>query len=72
MKQSVAFVALVVRDYDEAIEFYTKKLHQEVLKQKFYFLELLNPNKKHLLVIKPGDECFFFSKLMIFGAIIKR
>jgi len=27
MKQSIAHVALVVRDYDEAIEFYTKKLH---------------------------------------------
>ena len=27
MKQAVAHVALVARDYDEAIEFYTKKLH---------------------------------------------
>ena len=27
MKQSLAHVAIVVRDYDEAIEFYTKKLH---------------------------------------------
>jgi catechol 2,3-dioxygenase-like lactoylglutathione lyase family enzyme len=27
MKQSIVHVALVVRDYDEAIEFYTKKLH---------------------------------------------
>src|SRR5688572_23566478 len=26
MKQSIAYVALVVRDYDEAIEFFTKKL----------------------------------------------
>ena len=26
MKQSIVHVALVVRDYDEAIEFYTKKL----------------------------------------------
>ena len=25
MKQSIVHVALVVRDYDEAIEFYTKK-----------------------------------------------
>jgi catechol 2,3-dioxygenase-like lactoylglutathione lyase family enzyme len=27
MKQSLAHVAIVVRDYDEAIEFYTKKLN---------------------------------------------
>jgi len=27
MKQSIVHVALVVRDYDEAIEFYTKKLN---------------------------------------------
>ncbi|MEP7167183.1 MAG: VOC family protein [Candidatus Woesebacteria bacterium] len=27
MKQSIFLIALVVRDYDEAIEFYTKKLH---------------------------------------------
>ena len=27
MKQSIAHLALVVRDYDEAIHFYTKKLH---------------------------------------------
>jgi len=27
VKQSIVHIALVVRDYDEAIEFYTKKLH---------------------------------------------
>lgn len=27
MKQSIIHIALVVRDYDEAIEFYTKQLH---------------------------------------------
>ena len=27
MKQSIAHIALVVRDYDEAIEFFTKKLN---------------------------------------------
>lgn len=27
MKQSIVHIALVVRDYDEAIEFYTQKLH---------------------------------------------
>jgi catechol 2,3-dioxygenase-like lactoylglutathione lyase family enzyme len=27
MRQSIMHVALVVRDYDEAIEFYCEKLH---------------------------------------------
>ena len=27
MKQHIAQIALVVADYDEAIEFYTRKLH---------------------------------------------
>ena len=27
MKQSIVHIALVIRDYDEAIEFYTQKLH---------------------------------------------
>lgn len=27
MRQSIVHIALVVRDYDEAIDFYTKKLH---------------------------------------------
>ena len=27
MKQSIAHIALVVKDYDEAIDFYTNKLH---------------------------------------------
>jgi len=27
MKQSILHIALVVRDYDESVEFYTKKLH---------------------------------------------
>jgi catechol 2,3-dioxygenase-like lactoylglutathione lyase family enzyme len=31
MKQSIAHIALVVADYDEAIEFYTKKLGFELI-----------------------------------------
>jgi catechol 2,3-dioxygenase-like lactoylglutathione lyase family enzyme len=31
MKQSIVHVALVVRDYDEAIEFYTKQLNFELI-----------------------------------------
>lgn len=35
MKQSIAHIALVVRDYDEAIEFYTKKLHFTLLEDSY-------------------------------------
>ena len=35
MEQSIAHVALVVRDYDEAIEFYTKKLHFTLLEDTY-------------------------------------
>ena len=30
MKQELAHIAIVVEDYDKAIEFYTKKLHFEL------------------------------------------
>ena len=30
MKQEIAHIALVVKDYDEAIRFYTEKLHFEL------------------------------------------
>jgi catechol 2,3-dioxygenase-like lactoylglutathione lyase family enzyme len=35
MKQAIAHIALVVRDYDEAIEFYTKKLEFELLEDTY-------------------------------------
>jgi catechol 2,3-dioxygenase-like lactoylglutathione lyase family enzyme len=35
MKQSIIHVALVVRDYDEAIEFYTKKLNFKLLEDTY-------------------------------------
>jgi catechol 2,3-dioxygenase-like lactoylglutathione lyase family enzyme len=31
MMQALVHIALVVRDYDEAIDFYTKKLHFELV-----------------------------------------
>jgi catechol 2,3-dioxygenase-like lactoylglutathione lyase family enzyme len=31
MKQSISHIALVVKDYDEAIAFYTQKLHFSVI-----------------------------------------
>lgn len=35
MKQSIVHIALVVRDYDEAIEFYTKKLDFKLIEDQY-------------------------------------
>ncbi|MFL6467630.1 MAG: VOC family protein [Pyrinomonadaceae bacterium] len=35
MRQSIVHIALVVRDYDEAIEFYTKKLKFELIEDSY-------------------------------------
>jgi catechol 2,3-dioxygenase-like lactoylglutathione lyase family enzyme len=51
MHQRIAHIALVVRDYDEAIEFYTKKL-------KFILVEdtVLTETKRWVLVRPPGSD----------------
>ncbi|HYE63951.1 MAG TPA: VOC family protein [Pyrinomonadaceae bacterium] len=51
MKQSIVHVALVVRDYDEAIEFYTKKL-QFTLVEDTYQPE---QDKRWVVVSPPGS-----------------
>jgi catechol 2,3-dioxygenase-like lactoylglutathione lyase family enzyme len=50
MKQTIGYIALLVRDYDEAISFYTKKLH-------FDFLEDtdLSGGKRWIVVSPPGS-----------------
>ena len=35
MKQSIVHIALIVRDYDEAIAFYTEKLHFELVEDTY-------------------------------------
>jgi catechol 2,3-dioxygenase-like lactoylglutathione lyase family enzyme len=35
MQQSIAHIALVVRDYDEAIDFYTNKLHFSLVEDTY-------------------------------------
>lgn len=59
MKQKIAHIALVVRDYDEAIEFYTKKLD-------FILLEdtILSEGKRWVLVAPPGakESCLLLAK----------
>jgi catechol 2,3-dioxygenase-like lactoylglutathione lyase family enzyme len=51
MKQSLAHIALVVNDYDEAIQFYTQKLN-------FILVEdtLLSETKRWVLVAPPGSD----------------
>ncbi|MBJ7883057.1 VOC family protein [Gelidibacter salicanalis] len=51
MKQSIVHIALVVRDYDEAIEFYTKKLNFELIE------DIYQPEQdKRWVVISPPNS----------------
>lgn len=51
MKQSIVHVALVVRDYDEAIEFYTQKLHFTLVEDTYQ----PEQDKRWVLVAPPGS-----------------
>ena len=52
MKQAIVHIALVVRDYDEAIEFYTKKLNFQLLD------DTCQPeqDKRWVVVAPPGSQ----------------
>ena len=52
MKQSIVHVALVVRDYDEAIQFYTETLHFTLVE------DIYQPeqDKRWVVVAPPGGE----------------
>jgi len=52
MKQSIAHVALVVREYDEAIEFYTNKLHFRLLEDTYQ----PEQDKRWVVVAPPGPD----------------
>jgi catechol 2,3-dioxygenase-like lactoylglutathione lyase family enzyme len=51
MKQNIASIALLVNDYDEAIEFYTQKLHFELVEDM-----ILSETKRWILVGPPGSN----------------
>lgn len=51
MKQSIVHVALVIRDYDEAIEFYTKKLHFTLVDDTYR----PEQDKRWVVVAPPGS-----------------
>ena len=53
MKQRLAHIAIVVNDYDEAIKFYTEKLHFDLIEDT-----QLSETKRWVLVgPKGGDSC---------------
>ena len=53
MKQRIAHIAIVVNDYDEAIKFYTEKLHFDMVEDT-----RLSETKRWVLVRpKGGDSC---------------
>ena len=52
MKQSIVHIALVVKDYDEAIEFYTKKLNFELLEDTYQ----PEQDKRWVVVSPPGSS----------------
>ncbi|GAB3014915.1 VOC family protein [Spirosoma pulveris] len=51
MKQHIAHIALVVDDYDEAIEFYTRKLNFTLLEDT-----ILTDTKRWVRVAPPGSS----------------
>lgn len=51
MEQSIVHIALVVRDYDEAIEFYTKKLHFKLVEDTYQ----PEQDKRWVVVSPPGS-----------------
>ena len=52
MKQSIVHVALVVRDYDEAIRFYTEKLKFTVIEDAYQ----PEQDKRWVLIGPPGSD----------------
>ena len=51
MKQNIAHITIVVHDYDEAIEFYTKKLHFTLIEDT-----ILSVEKRWVLVRPKGSD----------------
>jgi catechol 2,3-dioxygenase-like lactoylglutathione lyase family enzyme len=52
MKQSIVHVALVVRDYDEAIDFYINKLKFELVEDSYQ----AEQDKRWVVVSPPGSQ----------------
>jgi catechol 2,3-dioxygenase-like lactoylglutathione lyase family enzyme len=52
MRQSIVHIALVVRDYDEAIDFYTQKLHFTLIEDTYQ----PEQDKRWVVVAPPGSR----------------
>ena len=52
MKQAIVHIALVVRDYDEAIDFYTNKLHFTLIEDTYQ----PEQDKRWVVVAPPGSR----------------
>jgi catechol 2,3-dioxygenase-like lactoylglutathione lyase family enzyme len=52
MKQSIVHIALVVKDYDEAIEFFTRRLHFTLVEDTYQ----PEQDKRWVLVSPPGSN----------------
>lgn len=52
MIQSVVYISLVVKDYDEAIDFYTNKLHFELIEDTYQ----PEQDKRWVIVSPPGSN----------------
>ena len=52
MKQSIVHIALLVKDYDEAIDFYTKKLNFELVEDTYQ----AEQDKRWVVVSPPGSN----------------
>jgi catechol 2,3-dioxygenase-like lactoylglutathione lyase family enzyme len=59
MYQQIAYVTLLVNDYDEAIKFYTEKLHFNLIENT-----VLTEQKRWVLVAPPGSSacCLLLAK----------
>ncbi len=51
MKQSIAYIALIVEDYDEAIDFYTNKLHFTLIEDTYQ-----SEQDKRWVVVAPPNS----------------
>jgi catechol 2,3-dioxygenase-like lactoylglutathione lyase family enzyme len=51
MKTQIAHISLLVEDYDQAIDFYVRKLHFKLIEDT-----LLSETKRWVLVAPPGSE----------------
>src|SRR3989344_4506429 len=52
MKQSIVHITLVVNDYDEAINFFTKKLHFKVIENEY----VPEQKKRWVVIAPPGSK----------------